>query len=65
MPQLASELIGRQATDAEIELLEHAAAFPREKPGNLLARLRNVRPRGRRHIDVIELAEDIRRLYWL
>jgi nucleoid DNA-binding protein len=63
--QLVTELIGMPPDDAIMESLLRAAAFPPQKPGNLLARLRDRKQRGRRYQDASKLAEDIETVYWL
>jgi nucleoid DNA-binding protein len=63
--QLAMELIGKPADDAVMESLKRAAALHPQKPGNLLARLRDRQQRGLRYSDAIGLAQDIEKLYWL
>jgi hypothetical protein len=63
--QLATELIGKPVDDAVMERLTCAAALPPQKPGNLLARLRDRHQRGRRYSDAIDLANDMASLYWL
>jgi nucleoid DNA-binding protein len=62
--QLAAELIGKPASDAVMERLHRAAAFPPQKPGNLLARLRERQQRGGQY-NVESLACEIEKLYWL
>jgi hypothetical protein len=48
-----------------MESLRRAAALPPQKPGNLLARLRDRAQTGRRYEDASLLAADIATLYWL
>ena len=63
--QLATELIGRPADDAVMESLKRAAALHPQKPGNLLARLRDRHQRGLRYSDASGLTADIEKVYWL
>jgi nucleoid DNA-binding protein len=63
--QLATELLGKPANDAVMESLKRAAALPPQRPGSLLARLRDRQQRGRRYQDASSLAADIEKVYWL
>ena len=63
--ELAAELLGGRADDAVLKRLKQAAALPPTKPGNLRARLRNLKSRGLRYQYASNLAADVASLYWL